>query len=197
MTRTTQLRIPLTCAIAGTVVVLVAGCGGGGKPTPKAGAGSGTPPKSIVSDAYKFSSCMRAHGVSGFPDPVVNSSPGHQSIGIRVDPAETGSPDFKSAQKACAGIMPGAGNGNGNGPSPAQEAAHVKGIIGFADCMRTHHVPTFPDPTSQGQLTPQMLSAAGIDLHAPAVIAAAKGCVPASDGQITAVQVAQALNGGG
>jgi hypothetical protein len=138
---------------------------------------------------------MRQHGVADFPDPVVHSSATSQMIGIRVTPGITGSPSYTSAQKACAGIMPGPGNSN-VGPSPQQQAAREKGLLGFATCMRRHQVPSFPDPNSNGRLSIQMVNAAGIDLHAPAVKTAAQECVSASDGQITAAAVAQAVNGG-
>jgi hypothetical protein len=185
-------RLPAATVLA--ITLAAAGCGGTTKP-PSGGTGGSGPPKNVVSAAYKFSRCMRQHGVSSFPDPTVQSSPGHQQIGIHVTPALTGSPQFTSAQKACQGIMPGPGNGN-DGQSAQQLAAHLKGMVSFADCMRSHHVPTFPDPTTQGNITPPMLTAAGIDLHAPAVRAAAVTCVPASQGQLTAAQVTQALGPG-
>jgi hypothetical protein len=189
MTKTAQLRIPVVLTIAG-MALLAAGCGGTVK-TPSAGTGTG-PPADGISAAYRFSRCMRAHGVANFPDPVVHSSAGHVAVGIRVTPGASGSPQFKSAQKACAGILPGPGGGNG-GPSPQQLAARVKGLVSFAACMRSHHVPNFPDPTTQGRLSLAMVTAAGINLHAPAVRAAAMGCASASEGQVTAAQVAQAL----
>jgi hypothetical protein len=192
MTKTSPLRIPVVLAIAGSAL-LAAGCGGAGK-APSAGTGT-KPPAAFISAAYKFSRCMRAHGVASFPDPIVHSSANQQVVGIRVTPALSGAPQFKSAQKACAGILPDPGN-NSVGRSGPQLAARVRGLVSFAGCMRSHHVPTFPDPTSQGQISPSMLSAAGIDLKAPAVRAAAMGCVPASEGQLTSAQVAQALNGG-
>jgi hypothetical protein len=58
-------------------------------------------------------------------------------------------------------------------------------------------VSNFPEPNAQGDLTPEMLTAAGINVHAPAVDAAASACVSASDGQISAANVAQAEAGGG
>jgi hypothetical protein len=187
MVQTTQQRIPVALAVA-SIAVLAAGCGGGTTP-PQAGGGG--PPKNIVSAAYRFSRCMRQHGVPSFPDPIVHSSPGHQEVGVRVTPTQSGSPRFATAQKACAGIMPGPGNGNASG-SPQE----LKGKLAFASCMRSHHVPAFPDPTTQGRLTLEMLKAAGIDLRAPAVQAAATACVSASQGAVTAAQVASALHGG-
>jgi hypothetical protein len=191
MTLTTKLRTSVALAI-GSTALLAAGCGGGGTPSAKAG----STPRNLVSAAYEYSRCMRQHGVTSFPDPHVVSQPGHEAVGIAVTPTLTGSPQFQTASKACSGIMPGAGPGNGNGPSPQQAAKRLKGVLAFASCMRGHRVPTFPDPTSQGRLTLAMVTAAHIDLQAPAVQAAARTCVPASDGAITAAQVEQAEHGG-
>jgi hypothetical protein len=53
----------------------------------------------------------------------------------------------------------------------------------------------FPDPNAQGQLTLQMIGAAGVDLKAPSFLTAAKACVGVTHGQITLGLVAQAING--
>jgi hypothetical protein len=193
--RTAQLRPMIALAIA-ALALLAAGCGGSGKAKTSSSAG-GKPPASITAAAYKYSRCMREHGVSSFPDPQVVNSAGQHGLSIHIDPAITGSPDFISAQKSCAGIMPAPSNGNAGGQSPQQEAAHLKGVLGFATCMRSHHVANFPDPDTQGDLTPEMLTSAGINVHAPAVDAAASACVSSSNGQITASDVAQAESGGG
>ena len=55
--------------------------------------------------------------------------------------------------------------------------------------MRAHGINAFPDPDNQGHLSPARLSSAGIDIHAPGVIAAAKSCVSASEGTITKAEV--------
>jgi hypothetical protein len=191
--RITHLRTPLVLASA-SVALLVAGCGGNA-PSSTTSAG-GPSSHTLDAAAYKFSRCMREHGVANFPDPKVINQPGHSGVGIAITPALTGSPQFKTAQHACQGIMPGPGSGN-NGPSPQQQAAHLKGLRDFATCMRSHRVPTFPDPNTQGQITATMMSAAGINLHAPAVAAAATACVASSHGQVNAVAVAQAVHGAG
>ena len=188
--------IAVSAAIA-SLALLAAGCGGtspGGSP-PTA---NGVPPKSIVSAAFKNSSCMRDHGVPNVPDPQVINTPGQQGLILHLQPSVAASPQFKAAQKACRGILPAPGNGNVHvGESPQQMAEHLKGVLGFARCMRSHSVPSFPDPNAQGELSIEMVNAAGIDLHAPAVQAAARACVSASDGQITAADVYRALNSAG
>jgi hypothetical protein len=179
----------ITITLAATALA-VAGCGSA-KPTSTTSARSIQHP---VQAAYKFSACMRAHGVSGFPDPVVHSSGDSQSIGIHITPSLTSSPQFKTAQQACQGIMPGPDN-----VSPAQQAqqthTRVEDILSFANCMRAHGVARFPDPTAQGQL-PLPTIAADVDLHAPAVQLAARTCVPAAHGLITLAAVNQALTSG-
>ena len=130
-----------------------------------------------------------------FPDPVVHSSPGKQSVGIRVDPSETGSPHFKAAQKACQSIMPGPTKAD-IAAQAQQQRAHTQGLLSFARCLRQRGINNFPDPDAQGNLTPQMLSAAGIDVHAPSVLAAVRACIPESGGQVNAAAIQQAANSG-
>ena len=103
------------------------------------------------------------------------------------------SPAFKNANKACQRIpLPDLDTAQ----AAAARAAREQHMLTFAKCIRGHGVPDFPDPTAQGQLTQQMIASAGIDLHASAVLAAAKACLPAADGTITARQVQQAINAG-
>ena len=87
-------------------------------------------------------------------------------------------------------------------PSKADLAAqakhqqvHKQDLLAFADCLRNRGIAGFPDPDSQGQLTVQMVQAAGIDLTAPQVRTAALACVAAASGAITRAQVLQATSG--
>jgi hypothetical protein len=180
--------------IATGAALLVAGCGGS-TPPPSTGT-SAQAIKDPGATAYRFSACMREHGVANFPDPVVHSSPGSQSVGIRVTPSITGSPDFKSAQKACNSIMP-APSKSDLAAQAQQQRAHAAGLLSFARCVRAHGINGFPDPNAQGQLNEQTLSAANIDVRAPSVLAAARACIPESDGQVNAAAIQEASSGGG
>ena len=58
--------------------------------------------------ALSFSKCMRAHGVSEFPDPTFSSNGG---IGIKIRPGSKSglspnNPTFRAAQQACQGRLP-------------------------------------------------------------------------------------------
>jgi hypothetical protein len=61
--------------------------------------------------------------------------------------------------------------------------------------LRSHGISDFPDPNVQGQLTLQMIRAAGVDLHAPSLLSAAKACVGVTHGAITIAAVVRAING--
>jgi hypothetical protein len=55
--------------------------------------------------ALKFSACMRAHGISDFPDPTFSNG----SIGLRFGGAARNAPQFLAAQKSCRHDLPGSG----------------------------------------------------------------------------------------
>ena len=89
----------------------------------------------LSSQGLRFSTCMRAHGITNFPDP---SSTGELAISPSsgMNPF---SPAFQSAQKAC--------GGGPNNRRPAQMSERQKlAALHFAECMRAHGVPNFPDP---------------------------------------------------
>ncbi len=184
-----RLAIPSAIALAG-LSLFATGCG-----SSSPNSSSSQAPKNIVSAAYRYSSCMRDHGVTNFPNPQVSSSPGQTAIRMVVPSTFAGEPQFKSAQKACRGLLPGPAN-----VSPAQQAAqeHAREqvLLAFAQCLRHHGLTSFPDPTAQGQLTLEMIRAAGVDLQAPGVLNAGKACIGVTHGLITLAAVERAVNGG-
>lgn len=181
-------RLLTVSAVAGLFALLIAACGGANKPPADTVSGHSSQDNG-AQDAYRYSACMRTHGVTNFQDPHVSQSGNTIKVAIHVDPRITGSPNFKSAQTACAHLLPGAING----PSPAQQRAREQAILAFAKCMRRHGFPKFPDPTSQGQITPAMLSRSGINLQQPAIKPAAYACLPLAHGIISRADINQAI----
>lgn len=190
----TLTRFTLIAAAAAVLTVAVAACGGSSPTTTTSGRDPG--PQAAGAAGFRYATCMRDHGVSGFPDPVVHtSSSGGQttaSVIIRLTPGLEGSPAFKSAQAACGRILPGPG---GDGRSAAEQHARAQALLAFARCLRADGVQGFPDPDAQGELSLQMVTAAGVDIHTPAFRAAANGCVGVTHGQITGADVERAING--
>jgi hypothetical protein len=177
---------------AGTAaaVLLLAGCGGSGGPTgssANAGAPAGSPHQ-IAGAAYRFAACMRAHGLGGFPDPVVHASGDQVSVMIHLPGSLHNSPAFKGAQTACQGILPGPkGGGNQSGHAPVADE------LSFARCIRSHGFNRFPDPNAQGRLDLPMIQSSGVDVAAPSFRTAALACVPASHGALTTADVERGL----
>ena len=169
---------------------LAAGCGSKG-PSTTTGT-SAQNQQDGVSAAYAFSRCMRAHGLPNFPDPKVSVSANSTAVGIAVNPAETGSPNFKSAQKACQGILPAPAS---PAEQAAQQRAHKQIMLAFAHCVRGKGIQNFPDPNAQGQLPLPTITAAGVDIHSQQFLNAATGCVGVTHGAITAAQIRAGVNG--
>lgn len=186
--------IRTSIAIALGAAVVIAGCGAANKPPTSGSTVAGRPTtQDPGAAAYRYSACMREKGVSGFPDPVVKSSGNQVSVMTHITPQISGSPAFKSAQQACAHLLPNGGVGQ-NGPTAAQLHAREQALLAFAGCMRRHGFARFPDPTSDGQLSLQAIQAAGINLTEPAVKPAALACSGLTHGIITKADVERAIS---
>jgi hypothetical protein len=160
----------LTLIAALASILLLAACGGSSKPK-----------RSHTDPLIALSKCMRAHGVTKFPDP---SGRGINIGGTGINPR---SPAFEHAQTICFKLLP------GGGPQghPAS-AAQIKQADQTAQCMRAHGVTGFPDPIVS-QAPPTSLNPANyssieagngliiavpksINESSPAFVAAAKVC---------------------
>lgn len=176
-------RLATLGSVCAAIAMLGGGCGGSSH-SPTTNGGS---TQSAGQAPFRYADCMRSHGVPNFPDPKVSG----QQVTMVVKSQLVDSPGFKSASRACANILPAPRSGGQPEASPARR----RDGLAFASCMRSHRVSNFPDPNSQGQLTQEMLSAAGVDVHDQYVQQAAYACVPAANGAITAADVRRAING--
>jgi hypothetical protein len=132
----------------------------------------GSGPAAKYRAALAYVDCMRSHGVSAFPDP---TSGGQINVNFATggkdgSPASSGinrnSPSYLTADQACRHLLP------GGVPTPAQtQLALAKGVK-FAQCMRTHGEPSYPDPTSANVVH----LGANMDPSAPEFQSAQKTC---------------------
>ena len=174
-------RILMLTALA-LLAVTAAGCGS--KPTPSGvaqltsattttSAQASNSPTSKEDGIYKFSSCMRSHGVPKFPDPT-RSSGGGMSLNITggsgLNPE---SPQFKAAQKTCQKLLP-----NGGKPDAAMQAKAQAQMLKFSACMRSHGLANFPDPVFSNGGAKLSLGGRGngLDPSSPVFQAAQKAC---------------------
>jgi hypothetical protein len=145
-------------AAAATVALSAAACGGSAGGSPQ-----GTAPPS---GPIAFSSCMRSHGVPRFPDP----TSGGAIPKVELQQLGASSARFEAAQGACRHLLP---NG-GSGPSRAQLQQDRAQALSFAECVRSHGVPGFPDPGSDGRIPDPVT--VGIDQGSPKFEAANQAC---------------------
>ncbi len=137
----------------GAVAMFFAACGGASGPgvaSLGSSATSTTSPAAGTSnrinetnylDAVKFAQCMRTHGVPNMPDPNsegVFALPAGKNGGGLLESAQ-----YVKANKACHHLLP-----NGGEPSAAGEQALIAQALKYVQCMRTHGVPSMPDPTA-------------------------------------------------
>lgn len=101
------------------------------------GGGGNLSPEQLHAGLLAYSKCMRAHGISNFPDPSTDG-------GLQVDGNAVGqtTPAYAAADKACASLMP--------GHPPAGVPENRDAGLKYAACMRSHGVPKFPDPNQNG-----------------------------------------------
>jgi hypothetical protein len=119
--------------------------------------GSGAAPKAGGSasslSAVGYSHCMRSQGVPNYPDP----GSGGQLPKTSAQLLGISSSQFDAAQRACQQLLPTSG-GSLSATSlqqcylagvcpPALVQQALDGGLKFAQCMRSHGVPDWPDPT--------------------------------------------------
>jgi hypothetical protein len=128
----------------------IAGCSSSGCSSSSASA-------SLEAKALSYAGCMRSHGLTDFPDPTVGSNglPSFNIQGSANSDLNPESSQWKAAQSACKNDLPDLGGNT----SADKEAANVKALK-YAQCMRSHGEPNFPDPNGQGVI--QITNATGI-----------------------------------
>ena len=87
--------------------------------------------------ALAYARCMRAHGVPDFPDPNSNGQ-------FNVDPHSASSQET-AADHACHHLLT-----TGRQANAAQQQHMLGQLVKYAQCMRAHGVPNFPDPDTSG-----------------------------------------------
>jgi hypothetical protein len=167
----TRRPFPVAAALIAGMVLLLAACGG------SPSAGSGGSPSAGSGSAVAYSACMRAHGVSNYPDP--NSSgilpkTDAQALGVAIS-------RYQASQSACQAMLPDSASESFDnqvrqcylaGACPPalvqQMMTHGRTI---ARCTRSHGIPNWPDPTLDSQGRPFFdLSSQGIsrsESHSP------------------------------
>jgi hypothetical protein len=159
-------RWPGILAAAVCIALMTAACGGG----TSAGSGASPSATSTYAKEVAYAQCMRSHGVPKFPDPDSNGNFDINGNSINLHSAQV-----QAAQKACKSLSPVLGQ---SGQSQAQNATLA---LKFAQCMRSHGVLKYPDPSSNG--SSHISASSGINPQSPAYKKAQQACQPIMTGQ--------------
>ena len=142
-------RRPLAALVLVSVIAVIGtGCGsntptgtangsvdsGSSAGTANSGGTGGNTQATKREKAVKFAECVRAHGVPHFPDP---GASGDFNFGVDVSKEV-----FTAAVNACKSLEP-PGALSAKRSTKQQSAA-----LRFAQCVRAHGVPDFPDPVN-------------------------------------------------
>lgn len=123
--------------------------------------------------------CVRAHGMPGFPDPVI----GRNGVPVYPDSAPRISPAAQQACSTVANRMP----ANYTSTTPVT-ASDFQKLLALARCVRSHGIHDWPDPNALGEFPiDARILGGGKALFVPAVHACAR-LDPNPDGGIHVIQ---------
>jgi hypothetical protein len=190
MRQSPRVRPPAARAAAEVIAVaalaLLAACGG--SPSSAGSGGSSNAGGSASSpSAVAYSQCMRSHGVPDFPDP---PSSGEVPKGSAQEFGVSSS-QYQAAETACQNLYPtNGGSGEvltkdslgrceetGDCPQALVQQA-MTALRTFAQCMRSHGVPNWPDPTidSQGRPGVNLVPMTGTNWNSPQISNTMQDC---------------------
>jgi hypothetical protein len=172
------LLVALAAAIVALVLTSCSGSSSGGSSAASSADG-------LPGSAVAYSACMRSHAVPSFPDPDSTGSL------TKADARQLGVSDaqLQAAEQACRHLLPDYGTTVDAGSvQQCMEAdvcppALVQQVLieerRFAQCMRSHGVPHWPDPSIDPRGRPVFvisISELGFDPYARAIWAKGNDC---------------------
>jgi hypothetical protein len=166
-----RLRRACLGAVAlGSAALVAAACSGGSGTSGNPGASPGN----STAGSLAYSQCMRAHGITSFPDPDSSGGIGiNASSGINPNSAQ-----YLAAARACQPKL-------GGQQSQAQLDQNYDAALKYANCMQARGVDV-PDPVAPGSGGPVAQNNSspgagsgggnGVNPNSPQYIAASKAC---------------------
>jgi hypothetical protein len=179
-------------AIAAGTALLTAACSGSSASSPRvaslgngggSSAGSGNsataaPKGNPTQLLNKWAACMRSHGDPGQADPTVDSG---KVIHITMPPGFPGGVFGQNGHGtgpglACAAYLNAASTALAAG-QPTRKAPSQAELVTYAECMRAHGIPDFPDPVGGSLQLDRGAPGSDLDPANPAFQKAANRCV--------------------
>jgi hypothetical protein len=122
-------------------ILLAAACSDSAAPTdPGSSAKAGGAASTQLGISY--ASCVRSHGVPKYPDPARGNELADGLPKVSLPQLQVSQAQYQAAQNACAHLLP-----NGGQMTQPQSQQDLTAMRRYAQCMRSHGAPTWPDPT--------------------------------------------------
>jgi hypothetical protein len=162
-----RCRVPLATAACLALAVVLAACGSGSRRDK---------PASAADAAFKFSRCMRAHGIKSFPDPQVSGR--GVKLTFKAKAGGAGGPlpqQMEAAQNACKHFQA------ASAPklTPQEKVVNEEAVLKFASCMRSHGIDVHASTAGGGmqiRVGADGPGKRGPNPESPAFTAAQKAC---------------------
>ena len=180
-----RCRHGLMAVIATAVLAVPAAACSSSPSSAGGGSPSNAPGASTARSGVAYSACMRSHGVPSFPDPDTSGSlPNADAQHLGVSGSQ-----LQAAQRACRPLLLNTGGAIDAGSvdqcmmAGDCPRAFVRTVLDeerrFAQCMRSHGVPNWPDPSIDSQGRPVFaisISRLGFDPYSRQVWAKGNRC---------------------
>jgi hypothetical protein len=163
-----RARVAALITVMAAAALLGAACSGSPSST-----GSGGSPNAegsaTTSQLVAYTQCMRSHGVPDYPGPTTSGQMPKITSGQQVGVSDS---RLTAAQGACQDLWP------YQAPTQAQQRQQLTDDVKFAQCMRSHGLPNFPDPTNSDGDVEFVISVSrdGFNPHSPQILAKAHEC---------------------
>ena len=157
------MRTLVVVAAVSAAAAALVGCSGGPSTGRAAGAAGVTTSSGDVLAVWQdFAACARTHGVPGLPDPQLDST------GKVQFPGYDGRSVPERVKAGCRSIL------DRLPPDVRPDAAptDIPALLRYAQCMRVHGFPDWPDPKADGTFPAAQLP----NEKTPAVVAAMQAC---------------------
>jgi hypothetical protein len=171
-----RARVAAIVTVMAAAALLAAACSG--SPSSTGPGGSPIAGGSATSQLVAYTQCMRSHGVPDYPDPDRSGQLPKITAASQVGVSDS---RLTAAEGACQALWP------YRPPTQAQQQQQLTDDLKFAQCMRSHGVPKFPDPTTSDGRVEFVISVSrdGFDPHSSQILAKARACehvLPAGTG---------------
>jgi hypothetical protein len=128
--------------------IALAACGSSSNHSTVPSLGGGThtkqrAPAGTMSQWRAAVACVRRHGMPGVPDPVVGAN-GQISV-----PGYTGTDLTPAARSACTAQIQAISSTSST--NPILSTSDIQALLRWAECMRAHGLPRWPDPNDRGE----------------------------------------------